>query len=250
MKLNNCFVLFFWAASLIIASACSMSALAESPYEINKDYWFSDAHTIKTNDVWTFHILELGEYNVTGRVGAIKYYRESHLPFSPLDVCMGWGKIIEPPHYKWSNFSMGDRNCEHVYQAGDYRIELSSDYIDAHVANNHLIPSNKKIFDKLMALRDGDFIEIRGLLVSVTGENKNGTYLHPWTSDTKGTFRECEIILVKDIEVLDLPEEYWENFNFLDELKYKSKDEKRDITFITMVAVMLIILVIFLLKKK
>ena len=250
MKLNNCVASFFWAASLIITSACSMPALAESPYEIDKDYWFSDAHTIKTHDGWTFHILELGEYNVTGRVGAVKYYRESHLPFSPVDFCITRGKLIEPPHNKWGNFTMLYRGCDYTYQSKDYRIELDSEYIDKHAANNHLIPVSKNIYDKLMDVKEGDFIELAGSLVIVTGENENGTILEPWTSDTKGTFRECEIILVKEMEVLDLPEEYRENSNFLDELKYKSTDEKKDIAFITMAAVMLIILVIFLLKKK
>jgi len=244
------FFMFFAVLTLIVLASETNSQVV--PYEIDKDYWFSDSHTIKTNSGWTFHIQELKEYNITGKVGGVKYYRQEHLPFSPADFCIAWGKVIEPPHNEWGNFTMLDRGCDHTYTSGDYRIELDSEYIDRHLANNHLIPADKKIYDKLMSIKEGDFIEIRGSLVIVTGENENGTYLEPWTSDTKGTFRECEIVLTEQVEVLEMPEEYKKKPGFLEKIKYMDTDEKRGIVSITMVAVMLFILIItiFLLKRK
>ena len=248
MKVATYCMLF--AGLIAVAIAIGSVVHAITPYEIDKDYWFSDSHTIKTNDGWTFHIKEFKRYNISGKVVGIKYYRENHLQFSPVDFCISWGKVIESPHDKWGNYTMLYRGCNHEYQSQNYEIELSSEYIDAHVSNNHLIPSNKDIFDKLMAIKEGDFIEINGFLVSVTGEDKNGAQIPPWISDTKGTFKECEIVLVEDVEVLEIPEEYKGGPNFLEDAKNKNIDEKRDIVFITMTAVMLIILIILILRRK
>ncbi|ODS35872.1 MAG: hypothetical protein A7316_03180 [Candidatus Altiarchaeales archaeon WOR_SM1_86-2] len=176
------------------------------PYKIDEDYRFEDGHTITTGDGWTFQINELKKYNVSGKVVGIRYYRENHVPFAPVDFCIGRGKVVEPPHDKWIDFSMGYRCCGYRY---DYRIALNEEYLFTQISNNHLIPSDKNTYDQLMDVNEGDVIEVRGTLVSVGGKKKDGTTLRPWTSSTSESDRDffgwgrCEIILVEDIEVFE-----------------------------------------------
>ena len=71
---------------------------------------------------------------------------------------------------------------------------------DHLVTNNHLITVDAAVKAALMAVEVGQAVQIRGYLVSVTGDG-----LRPWTSSrvrSDGFPAGCEIILVRSVEVL------------------------------------------------
>jgi len=261
-------ILFFCLIAIVLA--CGGVAYAVSPYEIDKDYWFFDEHTIKTSDGKTYGITEMKRYNVTGRVGAIKYYRENIVPFSPVDFCIGSGKLADPAYNESLDysvdFSMNYRECRFQYKRGpQYKsgTGLGWGYTFEHITNNHIIPSNKEVFDKLMDIEVGDIIEMRGTLVSVSGSN-----LYPWISGTSDALGweelflgcKCKIIVVDYIEVIGFPEEP-EKLNFAERIRNiklpeelifakRGMNENRSFVFAAMITTLLIILIILISRRR
>lgn len=83
---------------------------------------------------------------------------------------------------------------------------LGSNYINSHLSNNHLIPSSKETKEKISQIKIGDFITIKGYLVSVSAEDMvdwvsslDRTDAYPLYIAEKGEGGSCEIIYVTDV---------------------------------------------------
>lgn len=183
------------------------SVTSHDVYEFGKDYWFEDENTIKTNTGWVFNIEEMMDYTVEGEVLGIRFYKEEKAPFGLVDVALAWGDVLKPEIKKNLEVKMEYRYCSYYYTPHDS--EITFYYLRTHMSNNHLIPSTKEIFDKILEIKKGDYIRISGSLVYITGRKNMGDKIEKmeWgpsstTLEDEGE-RACEIILVKSLEFLD-----------------------------------------------
>lgn len=129
-----------------------------------------------------------------------KYSRGFMSKLSPYDYAIIWGKTIDMlPHLK---FIQTYRYCLYNYKLS---APIDPKYVQSHMSNNHMIPSNKNIRKALKYAGKGDLIEIEGYLVYVTGTTKNKGAGN-WNSSLK---REddgngaCEIIYITKLRIND-----------------------------------------------
>ena len=139
----------------------------------------------------------LESYVLTGRVVTRKPYRfDAVSAVSPLDLGIIYGELLDPEYDARVRYRTGTRMIR--FQADDTRT-MPHDW-DHLVTNNHVIPVDAAVKAALMAVEVGQAVQIRGYLVSVTGDG-----LRPWTSSrvrSDGFPAGCEIILVRSVEVL------------------------------------------------
>jgi hypothetical protein len=116
---------------------------------------------------------------------------------SPLDLGIVWGSLGEGRATDSLSFRAGHR-------AVWYRPKPGADLPDSwedQVTNNHLVPASDAVRNALLEVTPGDRVRLRGYLVTVTGED-----LAPWRSSTRRDdntiFGGCEIILVREVEIL------------------------------------------------
>ena len=125
---------------------------------------------------------------------------------SPRDIALAWGKVAEYNedinfHWKqsgrWVSWSV--KSYTEVDKIGGV------DYVSSHLSNNHLIPSNNSVRRKIKKIRKGDHIKIKGYLVNVDAENKNGKTFFWNSSTTRDDTGDgaCEVIYVTDVIWLD-----------------------------------------------
>jgi hypothetical protein len=81
------------------------------------------------------------------------------------------------------------------------------------VSNNHLTPASEEIYHKLMSIKDGNYVEIKGYLISISLTDSSSSQAFEAVSstsrsdhmdsvfDTSNTG--CELIYVTSVEWLD-----------------------------------------------
>lgn len=139
-------------------------------------------------------------YVLEGRVVTRREFRHSLASaISPLDLGIVWGELAEPGGTDRITFKTGHRRIRFRPVPGEGP-HLIDDWQD-RVTNNHLIPANQQLRDKLMSIEVGTQVRIRGYLVEVTGDT-----IRPWRSSTTrddgSAIAGCEIILVTGVEVI------------------------------------------------
>ncbi len=182
---------------------------APDVYEFGEDYWFEDAHTIKTSTGIVYTIDEMMDYTIEGKVVGVRFYKEEKIPFGLVDVALIWGDLLDPTFTNNLAVTMENRHCN--YQYVNENPEISSYYIRTHMSNNHLIPFSRTIFEKILMVEEGDKITISGSLVYVQGERHvNGRIEKMEWGPSSTTLTDtgdnaCEIILVKSLSFENKP---------------------------------------------
>lgn len=117
---------------------------------------------------------------------------------SPLDLGITWGDLSEPARAASVSFNTVPRGVTFRPVAGG--AALPADW-ETQITNNHLIPANPAVHDALQQIEVGQTVRISGYLVVVTGDG-----ISPWRSSTRrddhSIYGGCEIILVRDVEIL------------------------------------------------
>jgi hypothetical protein len=129
-----------------------------------------------------------------------EFWTDTVSTVSPLDLGIVWGSLAEGSATDALSFRAGNR-------AVWYRPEPGADLPDGweeQVTNNHLIPASDAVREVLLSVAPGDRVRLRGYLVTVTGEG-----ISPWQSSTRRDDNTiiggCEIILVREVEILEGP---------------------------------------------
>ena len=143
---------------------------------------------------WT--LTPLASYRIDARVLSKKRYRyDATAEISPYDLLLGWGPMSDSAVLQSLQLSQDSRY-------GRWRWEreppLPHSEINRNAANNHLIPANKAVLDRIAATRPGSLVRIEGELVEA--RNRRGG--KPWRSSLSRTdegFGACEIIYVRSI---------------------------------------------------
>lgn len=112
----------------------------------------------------------LAHYEVRGMVlSETHYWIDDSAPLSPVDLCIAWGGIAEPKIFRQLSISQSYRWCSWTYSES---FPYDNGYINRNMANTHLIPATRSLAIAAKRVRRGDWIEIEGELVEISGTLK------------------------------------------------------------------------------
>jgi hypothetical protein len=141
-------------------------------------------------------IVPLARFRLQARVLSTERYRlDSTADLSPIDLALGWGLMSDQRVVDQLNIVQGNR-C-YVLTPVHPAPPLPWSVIMVHSANMHMIPADRDIKSRLIALRAGEIIELSGYLVGV---QENGRWC--WVSSLKRTDTgdgSCEIVWVESL---------------------------------------------------
>ena len=147
------------------------------------------------------------EYEITGRVVDVQKYNDVEVfgQISPIDIGLAWGVLSKAEvdkKIKW--FSAGDRVLRVTVDDGTWLNSVGGfTRIEKCFSNNHLIPSSDEVYDEIKSIRVGNYVRIKGYLVSVTYTRNGMTrYIASSTSREDEGLGACEVIYVTDVVFL------------------------------------------------
>lgn len=162
--------------------------------------------TIQKGD-YTVSIKYKYSYDIEALVVHTRDYSGSSLDdmLSPKDLALAWGiaaELNDKVDFRWNQ---GERF--YSFYAGEEVLQMagSVDNITRHSSNNHIIPSNDDIKGKVMRIRRGDHIRLKGYLVNVDAVRTDGYRYHWYSSTVRDDTGHgaCEVFYVTEVEWLD-----------------------------------------------
>jgi len=142
----------------------------------------------------TYELSPIANYEISGKVVGVAYYKNENLAVSPMDLCVVWGNMANRTDIV---YTQGNRDCT-------FRATGSSLDIITHFSNSHIIPANDDILNKLQNVKVGDIVTIKGYLVNVKRTSSISSSTWTWISSTSRSDtgnNACEIIYVKGISI-------------------------------------------------
>lgn len=135
--------------------------IPEDPYQ----QLLSGTRTWKMGD---YRVTALAEYRIRARVlHTESYWFDRGADLSPIDLAVGWGRMSDQSILDQLEFWQGQR--WYRYWPRKSKFPLSTDEMNSHSANMHLIPANGEIKRTLNSVRVGNLVELDGYLVQVDG---------------------------------------------------------------------------------
>lgn len=147
----------------------------------------------------------LYSYDIEALVVHKKNYTANHIQdkLSPVDLALAWGSVAQ--YNKEIDFHWSQNN-----RFAHWRVDNVSELapvggmqgVQVQASNNHLIPANKYVAQKIKKIKTGDHIRIQGYLVNINATKPDGQRFY-WNSSTSRTDAgngACEVIYVKDIQ--------------------------------------------------
>ena len=140
----------------------------------------TETHVVEGKDLnrpgYHLEMHYLASYDIKGLVIDTHHYNDK-TPFDksfPVDVSLGWGKYAaNRGAMDCHNNDQRKLKCtfsgEELRKVGVDRLEMLS-----LVSNNHLSPANRDIYFKLERIKPGDYVELKGYLVSMTVLDDDG----------------------------------------------------------------------------
>ena len=113
------------------------------------------------------------------------------------DICVIWGKNIFAEAYRHMDFWSRDFTCFYEYSSQ----EVGKLFTEECLSNNHILAHEKSLRGKIMSVRKGDQIYIKGYLSSYS-HKKSGFKRGTSTSRKDRGNGACETIYVTDFKVL------------------------------------------------
>lgn len=153
----------------------------------------SDLEAPQTVTRGDFQVIGQAQFSAEVRVLGRERYRLGALAdVSPLDIAVGWGPMSD-------STVLADID---IWQSGrfyfwhyDDEPPISTQEIESHSANWHLVPANDVVWRKLRDLRVGDVVKLDGMLVNLDNPEL-GTMATSLTRADTGAGA-CEIIYVE-----------------------------------------------------
>src|SRR6266581_1148758 len=154
---------------------------------------------------YTYTLTPRAVYDISGLV--VSQHRGDALlnldhkadPGNIKDVCLVWGDVITNGSYRKVKYRSGEFTCEYSWSG-----IVTPPFAAEKISNNHLIPASKAIAGDIQAIRTGDQIRMKGLLVDykVTSAGRDiFTRRTSLTRDDTGNGA-CEILYVTDVTVV------------------------------------------------
>lgn len=151
-------------------------------------------------DSGSFHLKPLARFALDARVLHRKIYRyDKQAALVPVDLAVGWGAMSDQAVLDQLQISQSARFFWYEWQHNPPPIPQNE--ITAHATNLHLIPANPAIAKACRALRVGELIHLRGLLVEATAPDF-GTWRSSLSRTDSGNGA-CELVWVEELHDLE-----------------------------------------------
>lgn len=120
---------------------------------------------------WTFRkhtLTPLAHFELRARVlGTERYRFDRAAELSPVDFALGWGALSDSRTL--DAISIKQRDRWYFWSASS--MSVSETEVATHSGNMHMIPSTDAVAKRLLAVRPGQIVELRGQLVRVEGKD-------------------------------------------------------------------------------
>ena len=150
---------------------------------------------------WTYkdHTLTpLARFEVRARVlGTERYRFDDPARLSPVDFALGWGPMSDTRVLEAFHIRQRDR----WYFWSSARMPVSTDTVVTHSANMHLIPATEAVKRRLLAVRVGQVVTLRGRLVRADGRDSWRWVSSLSRADTGDG--SCEVVWVESADTAD-----------------------------------------------
>ena len=114
-----------------------------------------------------FTLTPQAEINLEARVLSIKnYYFDKYSDLSPTDIVFGWGPMSDERNLS----SLMVRQSERSFYWEMANPPIKQQKMWAHATNMHLVGATQKIREKISALRQGQIVKLKGLLVNAKSQ--------------------------------------------------------------------------------
>jgi len=146
-----------------------------------------------------FTLQPLYRYRIVGKVVGKDEYSASPLDqLGPMDLTIANGDVIRPEILSHVTIRKYPRHFTFQYFFPAGTDPLSSQYVNEHISNNHLIFADDSAYSVAKSVDIGDMVEISGYLVSVSGKGSDRSTYTWTTSTTRSDMGEhaCEIVYV------------------------------------------------------
>jgi hypothetical protein len=149
--------------------------------------------------LWTFkqhQMTALAHFEIRARVLSTERYRfDRASELSPVDFALGWGPMSDSRILK--AFTIRQRDRWYFWSAAQMPIPESE--VISHSANMHMIPANGTVAKRLLSVKAGQIIELRGKLVRADG--KDGWHWSSSLTRTDTGDGSCEVVWVETVTV-------------------------------------------------
>jgi hypothetical protein len=150
---------------------------------------------------WTFknyQITALAHFEIRARVLSTERYRfDRASDLSPVDFAMGWGPMSDSRILEAIDIQQRDR--WYFWHAG--QMPISATDVITHSANMHMIPSTEAVARRLLAVKTGQIVDLRGQLIRA--DAKDGWHWVSSLSRSDTGDGSCEVIWVESIRATD-----------------------------------------------
>jgi hypothetical protein len=154
-------------------------------------------------DDWTFSIQPVFRYTIIGKiVGKDEYSLVPTDVLAPMDLVIANGEVISSDLFSYFTFEKIPRHYRYRYTFPPGVRQLSREYINEHISNNHLIFASESVYAQAKTAATGDFVVISGYLATVSGTSGDGRIFSQGTSTTRTDQGEgaCEVVYVESLE--------------------------------------------------
>lgn len=149
---------------------------------------------------WTYRrhtLTSLAAFEVQARVLSTERYRfDRASELSPVDFALGWGPMSDSRVL--AAFSIQQRNRWYFWQAS--RLPIPEMAVITHSANMHMIPASAALAKRLLAVRPGQVVALRGQLVRADG--MDGWHWVSSLSRSDTGDGSCEVLWVERVSVV------------------------------------------------
>jgi hypothetical protein len=156
-------------------------------------------------DGYTYRLVPRAAYDISGLVvsrhrgdALLNLYHKAD-PGNIEDVCVVWGEPITNGSYRAVTYSSGEFTCSYEWSGS-----VAPPFNPAKLANNHLVAADGAVARRIRALRVGDQVRLRGLLVDYTVTRDGSELFSRRTSLTRTDTGNgaCEILYATDVSVI------------------------------------------------
>ena len=156
-------------------------------------------------DGYTYTIVPRAAYDIAGLVvsrhrsdALLNLYHKADRG-NIADVCVVWGEPIRNGSYRAVRYSSSEFTCSYEWSG-----TVAPPFNAEKLANNHLLPADAVVARRIQALRIGDQIRMRGLLVDYTVRSGGSEIFTRRTSLTRTDTGNgaCEILYTTDVSVI------------------------------------------------
>lgn len=152
-------------------------------------------------------------YEISGLVASLHHsdvwwdtdHRDAHDKLNIADLCMIWGQNASSGIYRRLRFSNTQWTCHVEYRSS----EDGSAFIRTQMSNNHVLADSPDIARELLAIRVGEQVRLRGLLVDYAALEHGQVFSVRNTSHGHNG-ENCEVLYVTSVEHLrPAPDGIW-----------------------------------------